>query len=953
MNSSDSEQSTPWSIDANEVASRAKVNLETGLTAAEVTRRQEQFGPNELVGQAPTPWWVKLLAQVRDPLTYLLFGAVVLSLVAWWLEDEGGLPLEAIVIGIIIVANATLGFIEENKAEKAVAALQRLTAATANVLRDGTPTRIDARDIVPGDILILNEGDAVAADARLVSSANLKVMEASLTGESEPVLKQVGEVPADAALAERANMVYKGTAISTGVGRAVVTHIGSATEVGHIAHLLDTTAADPSPLEREIARVGKTLGIGVIVIAIVVVGTLLFINPPKSLGDAVDALLLGVSLAVAAVPEGLPAVLSVVLAVGVQRMAKERAIVKKLASVETLGCTSVICSDKTGTLTQNQMTVQRVVTVSGELTVSGVGYAPNGEFKSQDGVAPSGPLETETALLLRYAARASNAALVQNGEDYDINGDPTEGALVVAERKWAKRGEVAPKYTRRGEIPFTSDRKLMSVVVQNDAETTAAGELILITKGAPDVLLGLCTHEHANEAAQPLSEERSAAITSHIETLTDHALRPLAVAYRHLTDAEKAHVSSGKPLPADLEQGLTYLGLIGMLDPAREEVAGAIAEAKAAGIRVIMITGDHPRTAERIAEHLGLVDAAESNQTSAHPRVLTGPQFAKLDDNSITDVVRRVSVFARVAPEHKLQIVDALQAQGEIVAMTGDGVNDAPALKSADIGIAMGITGTDVSKEAAKIILADDNFATIVAAIREGRLIFHNISGFLRYLLSSNTGEVCTVFFGVIGARLLGFLDHDGAPIAPLLATQILWINLLTDAAPALALGVDNVATNLMSRPPRAANARIIDRPMLTSVVFTGVVMGLCTLLTMDAYLPGGLIEGSRTVEEARSAAFTVLVLAQLFNCLNSRSHDASAFKGLFTNGWLWSALALSLALQVLVVYVPWLNIAFGTVPLTLDDWVVCLFVSSFVLIAGEIRKLFTRLTATQPPSHT
>lgn len=943
MNSADSEQWTPWSLDVNEVASKEKVDLETGLTAAEVTRRQEQFGRNELVGQAPTPWWVKLLGQLQDPLTYLLLGAVILSLVAWWLEDEGGAPLEALVIGVIIVANATLGFIEENKAEKAVAALQRLTAATANVLRDGTPTRIEARDIVPGDILILNEGDAVAADARLFSCANLKVMEASLTGESEPVLKQVDAVSADVALAERANMIYKGTAISTGVGRAVVTNIGSATEVGHIARLLDTTEADPSPLEREIARVGKTLGLGVIVIAIVVVGTLLFINPPQSLGDAVDALLLGVSLAVAAVPEGLPAVLSVVLAVGVQRMAKERAIVKKLASVETLGCTSVICSDKTGTLTQNEMTVQRLVTVSGELTVSGVGYAPNGEFTSQNGSTPSGPVEAETALLLQYAARASNAALIQNGEDYDINGDPTEGALVVAERKWAKRGDVAPKFTRRGEIPFTSDRKLMSVVVQTDGtESPSEGisaELILITKGAPDVLLSLCSHEHANDAARPLSEERSAAITTHIETLTDHALRPLAVAYRKLTEEERANVSPGKQLPADLEQNLTYLGLIGMLDPAREEVAGAISEAKAAGIRIIMITGDHPRTAERIAENLGLVEPADANQEPAHPRVLTGPQFAKLDQESLPDVVRRVSVFARVAPEHKLQIVDALQAQGEIVAMTGDGVNDAPALKSADIGIAMGITGTDVSKEAAKIILADDNFATIVAAIREGRLIFHNISGFLRYLLSSNTGEVFTVFFGVVGASLFGFLDPNGTPIAPLLATQILWINLLTDAAPALALGVDNVATNLMARPPRAANARIIDRPMLTSVVFAGAVMGLCTLLTMDAYLPGGLIEGTRSVEEARSAAFTVLVLAQLFNCLNSRSHETSAFKGMFTNGWLWSALALSFALQLLVIYVPWLNIAFGTVPLTVEDWAVCFLVSSVVLVAGEVRK--------------
>lgn len=918
---------TPWASEIAAVATTLRVDVAQGLSADEAKRRRDHYGPNEIAAAKPVSRWLKFVKEFRDPLVYLLLASVAVSFGAWVAEGRVGLPIEAIVIALIVLANAVLGFAQENRAERAVAALGRLTATAASVWRGGQTVRVESRDVVPGDILVLNEGDSVSADARVVSSANLKVTEASLTGESEPVLKNAQVVAETTALADRVNMVFKGTAVSSGVARAIVVRTGLATEMGQIAKLLEQTREEPSPLEREIERVGKTLGLGVVIVAVVVVVTVLVTNPPASFHDTVTVLLLGVSLAVAAVPEGLPAVLSVVLAIGVQRMAKQRAIVKKLSSVETLGSTSVICTDKTGTLTRNEMTVQRVVTHSGAVNIGGVGYRPEGELTVDGGARPSGDLETELSLLLRYSALANNAELTGSEDDWTIQGDPTEAALIVARRKWDDNTPEA--FKRVAEIPFTSDRKLMSVVVEGD------GQALLLTKGAPDVLLAVSANEQVGAGVEPLSPQRTGAIRGLVDSLSDAALRPLAIAYRPLTTDELAQSKrGGSELPSSFERDLTYVGLVGMLDPPREEAAEAILEAQRAGIRTIMITGDHPRTAARIAEQLGL-----AHQQAA----VTGSELENLSPEQLQDRVSHASVFARVAPEHKLRIVAALQSRGEVVAMTGDGVNDAPALKAADIGIAMGITGTDVSKESAKMILADDNFATIITAVREGRLIFHNISGFLRYLLSSNTGEVFTVFFGVIGAHWLGLIAPDGSHISPLLATQILWINLLTDAAPALALGIDHAASNLMARPPRAARARIIDRRMLISVVYSGAIMGVCTLVTLDALLPGGLIDGNRSVVEARSAAFTVLVLTQLFNCLNSRSHATSAFAGLFTNPWLWGALAASLLLQVLVIHHPWLNHAFQTTPLSLRDWCMCFLAASLVFVGGELRKVFTR----------
>jgi P-type Ca2+ transporter type 2C len=919
----------PWREDAAAVAARFDADPRTGLTGDEAARRLAEVGPNRLDAAARVPAWRKLLAQFADPLVYLLIAAVVISLVTWVIEDDEGAPFEAIVIAVILVANAVLGYVQEARAEQAVAALQRMAAVTSAVVRDGVELRVPVDELVPGDVLVLAEGDAVSADGRLVEAATLMIAEAALTGESEPVLKDAATLSQDVALADRLNMVYSGTAVTRGRGRVVVTSTGMATEIGHIAGLLGRTEEEATPLQREIHRVGRLLGIAVVLVAAVVVAAIFVVSDIEDATDVVDVLLVGVSLAVAAVPEGLPAILSVVLALGVQRMARKNAIVKKLSSVETLGSASVICSDKTGTLTRNEMTVQRIVTRSGVVEVTGTGYRPEGELLVDDSPLTDGPLADEVRAVLFGGSLAGDASLREEDGAWVVHGDPTEAAFLVAERKAGLTEARTERFERVGEVPFTSERKLMSTV-QRDADR--AGNVGVTTKGAPDVLLARCTHERVGADSQPLDEARRASIVATVDALAGQAFRTLAVAYRPLPGQSVDDVGE------HLEQELIFAGVVGIIDPPRAEARTAIGEAHDAGVRVMMITGDHPRTAARIAADLGI--------TATGAPAVAGPEIDGLDDAAFAAIVRESSVYARVAPEHKLRIVDALQAEGNIVAMTGDGVNDAPALKSADIGIAMGITGTDVTKEAAKMILADDNFATIVAAVREGRGIFANIRKFLRYLLSSNAGEVLTMLLGVVFAGVIG-LDQVGAAIAvPLLATQILWINLLTDAAPALAMGVDPPPDDVMERPPRRIGERVIDAEMTVGVVFVGIVMAVATLLVLDIGLPGGLIDGDDSLTEARTMAFTTLVIAQLFNCFNARSDRVSAFHHLFTNRWLWAAIGLSLVLQVAVVYVPFLNDAFDTTGLDATDWLVSAAMASAVLWADELRKLVSRFGA-------
>ncbi len=922
-----------WRLEAAEVAAALGTDVRLGLDSAEAVARLEQVGPNRLQAGKPVPAWRKLLGQLADPLVYLLGAAVVVSLAAWLAEGGDAGPFDAIVIAAIVLANAVLGYVQEARAEQAVAALQRMAAATAGVLRDGREQRVPADEVVPGDVLLLAEGDTVSADGRLVEAATLVVAEASLTGESEAVPKDVAPIAEQVGLGDRVNMVFSGTAVARGRGRAVVTATGMSTEMGTVARLLDRVEAQVTPLQREVDRIGRMLGIAVIAIAAVVVTAILLTAQIETATDLVSVLLVGVSLAVAAVPEGLPAVLSVVLALGVQRMARQRAIVKRLSSVETLGSASVVCSDKTGTLTRNEMTIQRVVTGSGEVDVTGSGYRPEGSLLAAGRPLADPVLLEELRTVLLAGSLANDAVLHEDGGEWTIQGDPTEAAFLVAEAKVeglpeARRG----RFDRVGEVPFTSERKLMSTL-QTDAER--GGDVAVVSKGAPDVLLARCTEERVAGEVRPLTDARRDEILAGVERLADLALRTLAVAYRPLPGGES---------PAEdesIERELVYLGLVGIIDPPRAEAQAAIADAHAAGIRVLMITGDHPRTAARIAADLGIAPAGA--------RVVTGGELEALDAEARATTVRDVSVYARVAPEHKLRIVDALQADGRIVAMTGDGVNDAPALKAADIGVAMGVAGTDVAKEAADVILADDNFATIVAAVREGRGIFANIRKFLRFLLSSNIGEVFTMFFGVVLAGAIGLEDTGEAVAVPLLATQILWINLLTDGAPALALGMDAPPDDVMQRPPRRLSDRVIDARMWGGIVWVGAVMAVVTLLALDLRLPGGLVGGSGSIDEARTMAFTTLVLAQLFNCFNARSDRTSAFHRLFTNRLLWGAVALSALLQVAVVQLPFLNDPFGTAPLGLEEWLICLGLASVVLLADEAKKLLERRLERRP----
>ena len=919
----------PHRQSVDDVIAALGTDARRGLDDEEARARLARHGRNELAAAKPVPGWRRLLAQFQDVLVILLLVATAISAVLWAVEREAPLPYEAIAIFVVVLLNATMGYIQESRAEAAVAALRAMSAAGATVVRNGERASVPATDLVPGDIIIVEEGDTVAADARLIESAALQTAEAALTGESLPVTKDPEPIDDDVPLGDRHNMLFSGTAATYGHGSAVVTATGMRTEMGRIAGLLEETIDESTPLRRELDRTGRILGLVVTAIALVMIVTIILVEDVRGAGALFDVLILGVALAVAAVPEGLPAVVTAVLSIGVQRMARRNAIVRHLAAVETLGSATVIASDKTGTLTKNEMTARVVVTASGRVTFEGSGYAPEGAVSAAAGGPIEGALRVELERALSVADRANNAVLQERDGRWTVQGDPTEGALLVAARKAGlEPAALDQRLPRVGEVPFSSERKLMSTIHRDTKE----GHSLVFTKGAPDVLLARCNFERVGVERRPLTPERRAEILASNEELAGQALRTLGVAARALPgDAPTEQAAH----PDDrVERDLVFLGLIGIMDPPRPEAKEAVARAKAAGIRALMITGDHPRTAAVIAQELGI---------SADARVMTGAELEKLTPESAPRTVAEVSVYARVNPEHKLQIVDALRRTGAVVAMTGDGVNDAPALKKADIGIAMGITGTDVSKEAADIVLADDNFASIVAAVEEGRGIFANIRKFLRYLLSSNIGEVMTMFFGVLLAGPIGLDAGGDAVVLPLLATQILWINLVTDGAPALALGVDPAEEGLMKQPPRPAHEAVITPRMWRGIVFVGVIMAVGTLFVLDASLAGGFVEGTGDLRHAQTMAFTTLMLFQIFNVVNARSDEHSAFPHLFTNGWLWAAIGGSLALQVLVVYVPFLQRAFGTTALSRVDWIFCVAVASSVLWLRELSKLIAR----------
>lgn len=933
MSSDDSspEEIAAYRHSVDEVLSILRTDGRKGLSEVEARERLKYSGKNELLSEKPVPAWKKFFAQFQNVLVILLLVATAISAGLWLYERESALPYEAIAIFAVVLLNALMGYIQESRAESALVALRRMSAAHSIVIRDGERRSIPAADIVPGDIILVEEGDTIPADARVIHSTTLQTGEAALTGESMPVEKDSLPIMEEVGVGDRENMIFSGTIVTYGHGRAAVTATGMHTEMGRIAGMLKTAPTESSPLQRELARVGSLLGVVVVVIAVVMVTTILLLKNVSGFSAIFDVLILGIALAVAAVPEGLPAVVTAVLSLGVQRMAKRKAIVRHLTAVETLGSANVIASDKTGTLTKNEMTVRTIATANGQVNFSGTGYSPVGSVTQVDGdkeTVTTGAIQTELRRVLAVAYCANNAVLNERDGRWTVQGDPTEGSLIVAARKAGlDQSALGKRFERIGEIPFSSERKLMSTI-HTDAEQQ--GRFLVFTKGAPDVLLARCSQELIGEGTRPITTERRTEIVKKNEKLAGEALRTLGVAYRSIPQKsfETDEVDEG------VEQELIFAGLIGMVDPPRPEAIEAVARAKMAGIRPIMITGDHPVTAVVIAKELGIGDGGEA---------VTGAEIEKLSEEALARTAKNTSVYARVNPEHKLRIMKALQHAGAVVAMTGDGVNDAPALKTADIGVAMGQAGTDVAKEASDMVLADDNFATIVAAVEEGRSIFSNIRKFLQYLLASNMGEVMTMFFGVLLADSIGLKAEGSAVVLPLLATQLLWINLVTDGAPALALGVDPKDADVMRMPPRMHGERVITPRMWAGIFFTGVITAAGTLLVIDWSLPGGFIQSRGSIEYAQTMAFTTLFFFSMFTVFNVRSDVHSAFRGLFQNYWLWWAVLSSIVLQVAVIYVPFLQKAFGAVGLSSGDWLRAAVVASSVLWLRELSKVVTR----------
>jgi Ca2+-transporting ATPase len=937
---------SPYRASASQVTAALATDNVRGLSNSEAQRRLEQYGNNRLKSAPETPWWRRLLEQFENFLVIILLVAIVISVIEWLLQDprESALPYEAIVILAIVILNALLGFVQESRAEKSVRALMALAAPEATVVRDGERQRVATDTIVPGDIVLVEAGDKIPADARVIESANLQADEAPLTGESIPVSKETHAIDADVVLGDRRNMLYSGTIATYGRGRAVVVATGMSTEVGRIAGLLEAAEKEPTPLQQELDRTGKRLSIVMLVICGVVFATGLLSTSALTLNVVLSLFLFAVALAVAAIPEALPAIVTVGLSLGVRRMAAANAIVRKLPAVETLGAATVICSDKTGTLTRNEMTVRAIATADTLVEVGGSGYIPEGEFTvAGAALGNSSKVYEGVKQTLRGAALANDAELVHRDGRWRVHGDPTEGALVVAARKFGLgESELAP-FQRIAEIPFTSERKRHTTV---HLDPDKAGAVCVYVKGAPEVLLPKCRSYWDGGEAVPLSDERRADISHRNDALAGQALRTLAIASRAMATtslgiepADATRRAANIELPDEIEDDLMLLGLVGMIDPPRIEAKDAVAIAKRAHIRSVMITGDHPATAEAIARELDIFDPGT--------RTVTGAELRTMDDARLDAIVEDVRVFARVDPEHKLRIVAALQRKGHIVAMTGDGINDAPALKSANIGVAMGITGTDVSKEAADMVLTDDNFASIVKAIEEGRGIYDNIRKYLVYLLSSNAGELLTMFAGVMFASVLGLASADIGLFLPLLAAQLLWINLVTDGPPALALGIDPKDPDVMQRPPRSRGTGVLTTEDWWRLAGVGLVMMVGTLVVLDAYYPGGLITlfatGStpNAADEtyARTMAFTTLMMFQLFNVFNCRSNWRSAFNGLFDNTWLLVAVVLSLLTHMMVIYVPFLQTAFHTVALAPMDWLVATAVASTLLILVEAAK--------------
>ncbi len=878
------QQRPPWHAMAPALVSgELSADLEGGLSGEEAHRRLERYGPNVLEAGARTHWYVVLGRQFVDVLILILGVAAIVSVVLGEMAD-------AITIVVILVLNGVLGFVQEWRAEQAIEALQKLLALEARVVRDGREQEVDATELVPGDLIAVEIGDRIPADTRVVHAVDLKVDESPLTGESESVSKSAEAVGARSPLAEQHSMIWMGTTVTNGRARGLVVGTGMTTEFGRIAELTQSVGAEATPLQKKLARLGTWLGLIAVGISVVVALSGWLLGQ-----DLEEMFFTGVSLAVAVVPEGLPAVVTITLALGIRRMVGRKALLRRLQAAETLGAATVICTDKTGTLTQNEMTVRRVWVPSGVIEATGVGYAPDsGSFTTEEG-APE--LEELTALL-ETALWCNHARIERDESGWRSVGEPTEAALITAARKAGVTTDVEPA----GEFSFNSRRKRMTVLEPVDHEYVAH------TKGAPEILLPLCSQLGWGDAARPIDDADRAEIASIAEGFAGQGLRTLGLARRRLP------ADTGLDEEA-VEQDLALLGVVAILDPPRPEVAAAVAEAEAAGIQVVMITGDAPATALAIAGKVGL----------AAGRAVGGLELNEMSDAALRDALAGGAVFARTTPEHKLRIVQLLQEDGNVVAMTGDGVNDAPALKQADVGISMGLRGTDVAKGASDMILTDDNFASIIGAVGEGRRQYDNIQKFIRYLLSSNTGEVIAIFVNIL----------LNAPLI-LLPVQILWMNLVTDGLTALALGVEPAEQGIMDRPPRAPGAPILSRRGLKQIVGFGAYIGGATLFLFNFYRLGL----DRGIEVAQTMAFTGMVFLEHMNVFNFRAlHAPMRVVGFFSNPWLLGAWSVTIGLQVAVVYVPFLQNAFGTVALGIEDWLWILAVSIPVFLIGEIFK--------------
>lgn len=959
-------------IEPEEVLKDLRVE-EDGLSSKEAAQRLEHFGPNQLVEAARPGFWHMLWAQLNNFVVMLLLVAALVSGVIGWNEythtGEVAEFVEAGAILMIVVLNAILGIVQEGKAEEALASLKKMAAPEAQVLRDGRRVSIPSHELVPGDIVYLEAGNYVPADVRLIEAINLRVEEASLTGESLPVQKNASVLlEKDVPLGDRKNTAFMGTTISYGRGRGVVIDTGMQTQLGLIAEMLSTVETEETPLQKRLDELGKTLSIlSLFLVAIVFIVAIinytdfgmLFSAPVEYFAEfgkeLTESFIIAISLAIAAVPEGLPAVVTISLALGMREMVRRHALIRKLSSVETLGSATTICSDKTGTLTQNEMTVTQLWVDGNFVDISGKGYVPDGTFSVDERQID---FKNYPAVLttLWLGVLNNDAFIEKTGESedkatYRVVGDPTEGALLVAAAKaGGLSGELEKAYPRESEIPFDSERKRMITI--NDVDVPKVEDLspftderyknwdIITVKGAPDMVLNLCTqYQDMDDNVQPMSESARNRILAANDSMTKNALRVLAVAYRLEQDVP----DEGAPAE-ELERDLVFVGLLGMIDPARHEVSPALEIAKKAGIRTIMITGDFPNTAKAIAEDIGLMRPGK--------KVLTGNDLDQISDDDLVDEIEETDVFARVSPEHKMRIVDALQANGEVVAMTGDGVNDAPAIKRSDIGVAMGITGTDVAKETADMVLTNDNYASIVSAVEQGRVIYGNIRKFVFFLLSSNAAEIMIIFLATLA----------GLP-APLTAIQLLWLNLVTDGAPALALAMEKGDPDIMERKPRPKDEPIIHGPMRlgiiiqtitqTTAVLTAFALGLLWHLEAGAFVPAGenpityLLQHDWRgvdVQTAETMAFITLSLAELFRAYTVRSEKASLFKiGIFSNKYMQYAVAFSIILIILVVNVPFLQPIFNTHFLNLTEWGVVIGLALIPAISEEITKFFLR----------